>query len=120
MRVQDDRDRRAADRRGMKPALDAAAGTIELDLGHAYSTAICARLCDASGLNDQADFPCNSTFPTLHAVLARIIGAYPPRAFVARLTLGAARRLKMTCGNWAQGTRADAGAVKSWQSRRIF
>jgi hypothetical protein len=36
------------------------------------------------------------------------------------LTLGAARRLKMTCGNWAQGTRADAGAAKSSQSRRIF
>jgi hypothetical protein len=65
-----------------------------------------------AALNDQADFPCNSTFPTLRAFLARIIGAYSRRAlaaFVARLTLGAARRLKMTCGNWAQGTRANAG-----------
>jgi hypothetical protein len=53
--------------------------------------------------------------------LSRILGAYSWRAlaaFAARLTLGAARRLKMTCGNWAQG--ADAGSAKSWQSWRIF
>jgi len=76
-----------------------------------------------AALNDQADFPCNSAFPILRAFLTRSIGAYSWRAlaaFVARLTLGAARRLKMTCGNWAQGTRADAGAAKSSQSRRIF
>jgi hypothetical protein len=55
-----------------------------------------------AALNDQADFPCNSTFPTLRAFLARVIGAYSWRAlaaFMARLTLGAARRLKMTYGN---------------------
>ncbi|MGH6830545.1 MAG: hypothetical protein ACREDG_05265, partial [Methylocella sp.] len=58
-----------------------------------------------AALNDQADFPCNSTFPTLGA----FPGAHSWRALaavVAHLTLRAARRLKMTCGNWARGTRA--------------
>ena len=37
VRVQDDGDRRAAHRRGMKTALDAAGRTIEHDFGHLYS-----------------------------------------------------------------------------------
>src|ERR1700730_9109520 len=71
-----------------------------------------------AALNDQADFRAIRRFASCGH-----IGAHSWRAlatFAARLTLGAARRLKMTCGNWAQGTRADAGSAKSWRSWRIF
>src|SRR3984893_12034432 len=89
MRVQDNRDRRATYRRRMKPALDAAAGTVELDLGHAYSTEIGARLRDASGPTRSGGFSVQFDVSPPCAYSWRALAA-----FAARLTLGAARRLK--------------------------
>jgi hypothetical protein len=65
----------------MKPALDAAAGTIELDLGHAYSTAIGARLRDASGPQRSGGFSVQFDV----SYLARIPDAQYWRAFLARI-----------------------------------
>jgi hypothetical protein len=55
-----------------------------------------------AALNDQADFPCNSTFPTWRAFLARIVGV------CGSLDFGSRAASKMKRGKWAQATRVDA------------
>ncbi len=70
MRVQDDRDRRASDRRRMKSAFDAAARTVEHDLGHAYSTKMRLRVESgprrSGGFSVQFDVSHPEHFPGAH------------------------------------------------------